>query len=52
VTGEQLDGLRPIASYDTETQTWHARLGALDLAGVQMLQALSTPHASTAPRCA
>jgi hypothetical protein len=40
VTGEQLDGLRPIASYDTETQTWHARLGALDLAGVQMLQAL------------
>ncbi|WP_157852818.1 hypothetical protein RFN58_42060 [Streptomyces iakyrus] len=40
VTGEQLDGLRPIASYDTETQTWHARLGVLDLAGVQMLQAL------------
>jgi hypothetical protein len=37
---EQLDRLRPIASYNTETQTWHARLGALDLAGVQMLQAL------------
>jgi hypothetical protein len=37
---EQLDRLRPIASYDTETQTWHARLGVLDLAGVQMLQAL------------
>ncbi|MFI6663178.1 hypothetical protein ACIBL8_47790 [Streptomyces sp. NPDC050523] len=30
----------PIASYHPETQTWHARLGALDLAGVQMLQAL------------
>ncbi|MER5757253.1 hypothetical protein [Streptomyces sp. NPDC002088] len=37
---EQLDRLRPIASYDPETQTWHARLGALDLAGLQMLQTL------------
>ncbi|WP_189317598.1 hypothetical protein [Streptomyces brasiliensis] len=37
---EQLDRLRQIASYDLETQTWHARLGALDLAGVEMLQAL------------
>ncbi|MFE8950438.1 hypothetical protein [Streptomyces sp. NPDC007856] len=37
---EQLDRLRPFASYDTETQTWHARLGALDLAGMQMLQTL------------
>lgn len=37
---EQLDRLRQIASYDPETQTWHARLGALDLAGVEMLQAL------------
>ncbi|MGW1807142.1 hypothetical protein [Streptomyces sp. NPDC002078] len=37
---EQLDRLRGIASYDPETQTWHARLGALDLAGMQMLQTL------------
>ncbi|MEU3760065.1 hypothetical protein [Streptomyces albogriseolus] len=37
---EQLDRLRQIASYDLESQTWHARLGALDLAGMQMLQAL------------
>ncbi|MCX4598407.1 hypothetical protein OG819_55730 [Streptomyces sp. NBC_01549] len=37
---EQLDRLRPIALYDLETQTWHARLGALDVAGVQMLQVL------------
>ncbi|MFD8725273.1 hypothetical protein ACFV2H_46870 [Streptomyces sp. NPDC059629] len=37
---EQLDRLRTIASYDPETQTWCARLGALDLAGVQMLQTL------------
>lgn len=37
---EQLDRLRPIATYDRETQTWHARLGALDLAGVQVLQTL------------
>ncbi|MER6358574.1 hypothetical protein ABT186_44035 [Streptomyces sp. NPDC001634] len=37
---EQLDRLRQIASYDLETQTWHARLGALDLAGMQMLQTL------------
>lgn len=37
---KQLDRLRQIASYDPETQTWHARLGALDLAGVEMLQAL------------
>ncbi|WP_426570289.1 hypothetical protein [Streptomyces canus] len=37
---EQLDRLRTIASYDPQTQTWHARLGALDLAGTQMLQTL------------
>jgi hypothetical protein len=37
---EQLDRLRQIASYDPETQTWRARLGALDLAGVQTLQTL------------
>ncbi|MET9759950.1 hypothetical protein ABZ016_12955 [Streptomyces sp. NPDC006372] len=37
---EQLDRLRQIASYDPKTQTWHARLGALDLAGMQMLQTL------------
>ncbi|MGN5376970.1 hypothetical protein ACQ4WX_02975 [Streptomyces lasalocidi] len=37
---EQLDRLRPIACYDPATQTWHARLGALGLAGVQMLQTL------------
>ncbi|MGA5418055.1 hypothetical protein [Streptomyces pseudogriseolus] len=37
---EQLDRLRQIAAYDPKTQTWHARLGALDLAGVQLLQTL------------
>ncbi|MFM9812888.1 hypothetical protein ACKI16_30795 [Streptomyces scabiei] len=37
---EQLDRLRGVASYDPETRTWHARLGALDLAGLQLLQAL------------
>lgn len=37
---EQLDRLRPIATYKPETQTWHARLGALDLAGMQILQSL------------
>ncbi|MFE9883151.1 hypothetical protein [Streptomyces sp. NPDC005784] len=37
---QQLDRLRDIASYDPETQTWHACIGALDLAGVQMLQTL------------
>ncbi|WP_225626587.1 hypothetical protein [Streptomyces werraensis] len=37
---EQLDRLRQIALYDPESRTWHARLGALDLAGMQMLQAL------------
>ncbi|MFF5188796.1 hypothetical protein ACFY30_34360 [Streptomyces sp. NPDC000345] len=37
---KQLDKLREIAAYEPETQTWHARLGALDLAGVQMLQTL------------
>ncbi|MEU9662832.1 hypothetical protein [Streptomyces chartreusis] len=36
----QLDRLRPIATYDPDTQTWRARLGALDLAGIQLLQAL------------
>ncbi|WP_145969086.1 hypothetical protein [Streptomyces hyaluromycini] len=37
---EQLDRLRTIASYDPETQTWCARLGTLNLAGVQVLQVL------------
>ncbi|MFJ9589688.1 hypothetical protein [Streptomyces acidicola] len=37
---EQLVRLRSVASYDPKTQTWHARLGALDLAGMQMLQTL------------
>ncbi|MFJ4525624.1 hypothetical protein ACIP4Y_32560 [Streptomyces sp. NPDC088810] len=37
---EQLDRLRTIASYDPETRTWHARIGALDLASMQMLQTL------------
>ncbi|MYS92292.1 MULTISPECIES: hypothetical protein [Streptomyces] len=37
---EQLDRLRPVATYDRETQTWHARLGALDLAGMRVLQTL------------
>jgi hypothetical protein len=37
---EQLARLRPVASYDPDAQTWHARLGALNLAGVQMLQTL------------
>jgi hypothetical protein len=37
---KQLDRLRPIATYDRETQTWHARLGALDLEGVHLLQTL------------
>ncbi|MDC2956861.1 hypothetical protein PO587_20560 [Streptomyces gilvifuscus] len=37
---EQLHRLRTIASYDPETRTWHARLGALDLAGLQLLQTL------------
>lgn len=37
---EQLARLRPIASYAPEARTWHARLGALDLAAVRVLQAL------------
>ncbi|MGW7259534.1 hypothetical protein [Streptomyces sp. NPDC054834] len=37
---EQLAKLRGIASYDPGTQTWHTRLGALDLAGVGMMQTL------------
>lgn len=37
---EQLDRLRPIASYDQQTQTWHTRLGTLNLAGLQLLQTL------------
>ncbi|WP_406375702.1 hypothetical protein OG788_39145 [Streptomyces sp. NBC_00647] len=37
---EQLNMLRPIAGYDPTTQTWRVRLGALDLAGLQVLQAL------------
>ncbi|MET9083236.1 hypothetical protein ABZX77_15300 [Streptomyces sp. NPDC004237] len=37
---EQLNRLRPIASYEPETQTWHACLGALDLAGLRLLQTL------------
>ncbi|POX58086.1 hypothetical protein C3492_39630 [Streptomyces sp. Ru62] len=37
---EQLARLREVASYDPDTQTWQARLGALDLAGVQVMQTL------------
>jgi hypothetical protein len=36
----QLNMLRPIAFYDEKTQTWHARLGAIDLAGLEVLQTL------------
>ncbi|NUR01878.1 MAG: hypothetical protein HOY79_36715 [Streptomyces sp.] len=38
---EQLNRLRPIASYDDDnTKTWHTHLGALDLAALKILQAL------------
>ncbi|MEU0027381.1 hypothetical protein [Streptomyces sp. NPDC006335] len=37
---EQLNRLRPIASYDDTTKTWQAHLGALDLEGLNVLQAL------------
>ncbi|MCX4993477.1 hypothetical protein [Streptomyces sp. NBC_00568] len=37
---EQLKILRPIAGYDPTAQTWRVRLGALDLAGLHVLQAL------------
>ncbi|MFI6341065.1 hypothetical protein [Streptomyces sp. NPDC050535] len=37
---EQLNTIRPVAAYDPETQTWRARLGALDLPGLEMLQIL------------
>ncbi|MFJ4931581.1 hypothetical protein [Streptomyces sp. NPDC088736] len=37
---EQLDKLRPIAGYDKSTQTWTAHIGALDLAGLSVLQTL------------
>jgi hypothetical protein len=37
---EQLARLRGIASYDPESQTWHACLGALDPAGVHVLRTL------------
>ncbi|MET9125401.1 hypothetical protein [Streptomyces sp. NPDC004528] len=37
---EQLDRLRPIAGYDKSTQTWSAHIGALDLAGLSVLQIL------------
>lgn len=37
---KQLNKLRPIASYDDKTKMWHARLGALDLADLEMLQTL------------
>ena len=37
---EQLNRLRPVASYDDNTKTWHLHLGALDLAGLNVLQAL------------
>jgi hypothetical protein len=37
---EQLNSLRPIASYDDNTKTWHTHLGALNLAGLKVLQAL------------
>ncbi|QQM46359.1 hypothetical protein [Streptomyces liliifuscus] len=37
---EQLNTLRSVAAYDLETQTWRTRLGALDRAGLEMLQIL------------
>ncbi|WP_393101049.1 hypothetical protein [Streptomyces sp. LN325] len=37
---KQLDMLRPIAGYDEATQTWSAHIGALDLAGLGVLQTL------------
>ncbi|MEV5878527.1 hypothetical protein AB0L75_30750 [Streptomyces sp. NPDC052101] len=37
---EQLASLRTIALYDPQTRTWHARLGALDMVGLQTLQTL------------
>ncbi|GHB28900.1 hypothetical protein GCM10010306_021640 [Streptomyces umbrinus] len=37
---EQLNTLGSVAAYDPKTQTWRARLGALDLAGLEMLQIL------------
>ncbi|MFI1700302.1 hypothetical protein ACH419_30570 [Streptomyces bobili] len=37
---EQLDSVRSVAQYDGKTQTWCARLGVLDLAGLQKLQIL------------
>jgi hypothetical protein len=37
---EQLNRLRLIASFDDTTKTWQARLGALDLEGLKVLQAL------------
>ncbi|MDQ0904213.1 hypothetical protein QFZ22_000198 [Streptomyces canus] len=37
---EQLNRLRPIASFDDTTKTWQARLGVLDLEGLNVLQAL------------
>ncbi|MEU0030791.1 hypothetical protein [Streptomyces sp. NPDC006335] len=37
---EQLNRLRPIASFDDTTKTWQARLGALDLEGLNVLQIL------------
>ncbi|MCX4853730.1 hypothetical protein [Streptomyces canus] len=36
----QLNRLRTIASFDDTTKTWQARLGALDLQGLNLLQAL------------
>ncbi|MGW3631878.1 hypothetical protein ACWD7F_17220 [Streptomyces sp. NPDC005122] len=35
-----MDRLRSIAGYDTATQTWSARIGALDLPGLSILQTL------------
>jgi len=37
---QQLNRLRSIAGFDDTTKTWQARLGALDLEGLTMLQAL------------
>ncbi|MGW3850289.1 hypothetical protein [Streptomyces fagopyri] len=37
---EQLNKLRPIAGYDESTQTWSAHVGALNLAGLGVLQTL------------
>lgn len=37
---KQLDTLRPIATYNPDTQMWRALIGALDREGLDALQAL------------